>query len=296
MPKDQVLYTVSDGSVTFLKSIKPDGTADVALASFLATDIKAVAPNPTVTNKFAFASLDSVNVTARLYYGNAALNPGTSTLLTPTVFADIDDVQFSPDGTTILFKADTGNGYKLYAIPVTGGSEVVLDDVFEFHVNPVVGTKLVAYSKPLASTSEVYKLDYTTGVPVPVTALGSDVFFPTWSRDGQTILFSYASSVLTNQDLYSVGVNGGTVTQVTNTPTIVETFGFFNHDKSKIAAIMFDGLGNLNLEVMDGNGTNANTIVTNNSLGIICYWTDLDGRKISMNLPHYQIGKRKSRR
>lgn len=295
MPKDTILYTISDGTVNFLKSINPDGSGDTPLASYTADSTKAVAPNPTKANEFAFAAIDTSGPTAKLYKGTSALNPATSTQLTPTVFLDIDDVQFTPDGNFVIFKADSGLGYKMYVIPVSGGSETVLDDVFEMSVNPVVGTHLVAYSKPLATTSEVYTIDYTTATQTPITNLGTDVFFPTWSRDGGTILFSYSPSALQNPDLYKVLVSSGVVTQITNTPNDVETFGFYNSDKSKIASILFDGGGSLNLAVMNGDGSGAANIVSNNSLGVTCYWTDTNGRRISANLPHFQFGT-KSRR
>ena len=286
------MYTISDGTTNFLKAIKPDGTANGTLASYVASGTKAVAPNPTKTNQFAFATIDNsgANPAAKLYLGNSSLNPAASTQLTNTVFQDIDDVQFTPDGAFVIFKADSGSGYNMYRVSVAGGSETYLDGVFEMAVCPVAGSHLIAYSKPLASTSEVYVIDYTTATTTAVTSLGVDVFYPTWSRDGGTILFAFAPSASVNLDLYKVTYPSGVVTQVTNTPSINETFGFYNSDKSKIAAIGFDGSGNLNLQTMNGDGSSATNLISDNSLGVTCYWTDTNGRSMRVNLPHFQFG------
>ncbi|MBS1702526.1 MAG: PD40 domain-containing protein [Armatimonadetes bacterium] len=295
LPHDSILYTIGDGTFTFLKSIKSDGSNDTSLASFAVATTKAVAPNPTKTNQYAFASIDQNTSQMTLYLGNSALSTSSATLLTSTSFVDIDDIQFTPDGTYIIFKADSGLGYKMYRIPVTGGNEVSLDDVFEFSVSPVNGSHLIAYSKPLATTSEVYTIDYTTATQTPITSLGADVFYPTWSRDGSTILFGYLAPSAVNADLYKVSSSGGTATQVTNSSNVYEIMGFFNEDMTKIASVGFDASNNLNLSVMGADGSNVNSILSDNSLGVTCYWTDSNGRAIAVNLPHFQIGPRKRR-
>ncbi len=290
-----ILYTVSDGTNVFLKQINPDGTGSNNIATYPAATIAAVSPNPTKTNEYAFASIDTTAFppTAKLYKGNVALNPATSTLLTSTVYQVIDDIQFSPDGNFILFKADTGTGFKLYRIPVGGGSAIPLSDVFEMSVNPVVGTHLVAVSQAVGALSEIFTIDYTNAASTQITTTGVNVFNPTWTRDGGTILFAADDGAGGNWNLFTVPSTGGTATQVPNPGNYFMAFGFFNEAKSKIGTIMFDGSGTLALEVQDSDGQNLTQLVSDNSLGVTCYWTDSNGRAVRVNLPHFQFGKRK---
>lgn len=257
--------------------------------------VEAVAPNPTKTNEYAFGKITSGPV-AKLYKGTSALNSATGTLLTSTSYQDIDDVQYTPDGAYIIYKADTGTGYKLYRIPAAGGSPVVLDTVFEFSVSPVSGSHKLVYSKDLGTTSEIFTMDYTTASSTQITTLGSDVYNPSWSRDGNTILFSFIAAAATNADLYSVPAAGGSVTQVTNTPNEYEYLGMYNEDATKIATIYADSTFAMNLGVYDISGSSLGSILADTSLGINCYWTDSNGRAVRINMPHFHIGPRKRTR
>jgi hypothetical protein len=278
-----------------LKSIKADGTNDTALASFTAGNITAVAPNPTKPNQFAFASFNSTTLKYKLYKGSAALDPASSVLLTSTTYDAVDDVEFTPDGAYVIFKADAGTGYKLYRVAVGGGSAVALDDVFEFSVSPVVGSNLIAYSKPLATTSEVYTIDYLTSTQTQVTNLGIDVYSPTWSRDGANILFGYtADPLVDNIHLFNTTYPGGTVTEVTPVSAYNEPFGFYNENMTKVAVVR-SGIAGVFLSVYDITGASYFDAVTNDSLGPVCYWTDSTGRAASANIPHFKFGKRNHR-
>jgi hypothetical protein len=195
----------------------------------------------------------------------------------------------------VIFKADSGSGYKIYRVAVGGGSEVALDDVFEYSVSPVVGSHLIAYGKPLTSTSEVYTIDYLTGTQTPVTSLGVDVFSPNWSRDGQNIIFGFSHEAVPtteNYHLFNATYPGGVVTQVTPATSSSVTFGFYNSTMTQLVEI---GIGTGATGVfMDtytiGAGTN-NPLISDNNLGNTCYWTDANGRANSVNIPSYLFGK-----
>jgi Tol biopolymer transport system component len=213
------------------------------------------------------------------------------------VYDSIDGVQFTPDGLYVIFKADDGTGYKLFRVAVGGGVPVALDaGLFEFSVDPVVSSHLVAYSKDLGAGSEVYTVDYLTSSKVAVTSLGNDVYFPNWSRDGGNIIFGYtAAPLVDNIHLFNATYPGAAVTQVTPATTFNEAFGFYNEDMTKVATIRSGGSGILLSSYLVAGGTYTN-VVNNSSLGPICYWTDSNGRGISANIPSFKFGSGPRRR
>lgn len=291
---DTILYTESSGSNGAVKGIKANGTGGSTLATYPIDTVKAASPNPMVANQFAFASVDTTGPTAKLYRGNATLSTTGALQLSPTTFEDIDDVQFTPDGQNVIFKAVTPGsttGYKIYIVPVTGGPETLLDQVFEFSVCPIQGSNLIVYSKDLGTTSEVHTINYVTGTKAKLTNLGGDVFYPTWSRDATKILF-ISSVGGGNRDVYQVPSNGGATTQITNTVGVSEDYAFFNSDASKIAFLSSPGTGtNYNLGVMNANGSSPTTIVSSDTLGLMIYWTSTLGRSPTVNIPGIRFGK-----
>jgi len=266
------------------------------LASYVAGNVTAVAPNPTKPNQFAFANFNSGTSKYKLYKGNTSLDIATSTLLTTNSYDGIDGVQFTPDGLYVIFKADAGSGFKLYRVAVGGGVPTVLDSgVFEFSVNPVVGTNLVAYAKDSGTSSDVYTVDYLTANKVQVTNLGIETFSPNWSRDGANIVFGHSPDPFNeNIHLFNVTYPGGTVTEVTPASTFNEAFGFYNEDMTKVAVLRVGGSGVL-LDSYDIGSTSFTTVVDNTSLGSTCYWTDSNGRSVSANIPSFQFGSHRRR-
>ena len=183
----------------------------------------------------------------------------------------------------------------MYRVAVGGGSILALDDAFEFSVSPVVGSHLIAYSKTSGATSEIFTFDYISGTSGPITSLGFDVFSPTFSRDGNKVLFVVSQVIGIDSDLYSVPTIGGSSTQVTNTPSLFKSMGFYNEDSSKIAAVMFNGSAVQTIQVITNNGATYTPLVVDDSLQPILYWTDSNGRSVSANIPHYQFGKHRRR-
>ncbi|MEI8283104.1 MAG: hypothetical protein WCG75_11915, partial [Armatimonadota bacterium] len=172
-----------------------------------------------------------------------------------------------------------------------GGSVLALDSFFEFSVSPIVGSHLIAYSKPVLSTSEIFTFDYITGTSTQITAQGNNVFSPTWSRDGNTLLFVMSQTIGLDSDIFKAPATvGGAVTRVTNTPSVGKSFAFFNEDSTKIADIQFNGAGTQTIQIITNNGTTYTQLIADDSLQPILYWTDSNGRSFSANMPHYRLG------
>ena len=167
-------------------------------------------------------------------------------------------------------------------------------------VSPVVGAHLVAYSKILPTTSEVYTIDYLVGISsaTPLTSLGVDVYYPNWSRDGANIVFGHTPDPTSiNAHLFNVTVPGGIVSEVTPASSSWEPFGFYNEAASQVATVGTSsgpsGSKYMNTFVI-GTGSYV-PLITDNNLGNVCYWTDSNGRGTSVNIPSIQFGPRQRR-
>ncbi|MGR3363448.1 MAG: Tol-Pal system beta propeller repeat protein TolB [Maritimibacter harenae] len=88
------------------------------------------------------------------------------------------------------------------------------------------------------------------------TGGGNMAFSPRFSPDGQSIIFSLEQGG--NSDIYRMDVNGGSITQLTNSPAI-ETAPSFSPDGSRIV-FESDRSGTQQLYIMSANGGEAQRI------------------------------------
>lgn len=307
LPPNAILFTRFDGSGVFLKSIKEDGSNETVLASFNGDTIKAVAANPNTANQFAFVNFDSATIPSmKLYRGNSALNPATSTQLTTTVFEDVLDVQFSPDGQYVLFSAvRTGDAnYKLFVVPAAGGTETILDNGGDFSVCPDSANRTVVYSKdnPSGTSSDLYTVNYVTGAgKTALTTLNTETFTPSWNRAATKVYFSSQQPVSggsgTQTELFTVTYPGGVTAQVTTTDAVFESGFGVNEGESKVSYINFTGSDtDSGVYVMNADGTGVLKLVGSTGIGISTYFTNSQGRMVGGQPFHFTFGKRKLRR
>lgn len=292
----------------FLKSIKEDGTNETVLASFSGDTTKAVAANPNTVNQFAFINIvNGTSTEMRLYRGNSALDPASSTQLTATVFDDVLDVQFSPDGQYVLFSAVRPGdlNYKLFVVPAAGGTETILDDGGDFAVCPDSTNRVVVYSKdnPSGVSSDLYSMNYTTGAGgTALTTLATEAYTPSWNRAGTKLYFASQQPVSgggggAQTELFTVPFPSGSATRVTTTDPVFESGFGVNENETKVSFINFTGSAtDSGLYVMNANGTSSIKLVAGTNLGFTTYFTNSQGRSLGGQPFHFSFGPRRARR
>ncbi|MCJ7729041.1 MAG: hypothetical protein MUO27_04070, partial [Sedimentisphaerales bacterium] len=124
---------------------------------------------------------------------------------------------WSRDGEILLFNS---NG-KLYTIPVAGGRPKLLDTADQDRCNNDHGFspdgKFIAISshRAIDNKSLIYVLPSTGGSPRLVTPQGPS-YWHGWSPDGNTL--AYCAERKGEFDIYTIPVNGGDETRLTNAP------------------------------------------------------------------------------
>ena len=125
----------------------------------------------------------------------------------------IEAPNWSRDGKTLLFNSEG----KIFTIPVSGGTPTQLDTGFADHCNNDHGLspdgKELAISHHHEGISLIYIVQSTGGTPRLVTKLGPS-YWHGWSPDGKSL--AYCAQRNNNYDIYTIGVNGGKETRLTD--------------------------------------------------------------------------------
>jgi Tol biopolymer transport system component len=256
--------------------------------------VKAVAVNPNQTNDFVFASALVANGPVRLYRGNSSLNAAGATQLTSLAHEVITDIQFSPDGASVLFLAKfsgDSEAVRLYIVPSTGGTATVIDqEVSGFSVLQQTGQTKVVYAKG-PSAFELFVRDYATGTSsTQITNVGS-ADLPRWNRTGTRIIFLADGASSGNYDIFSVAPTGGTVTPLIGT-TEVEGCAMLNGTDTLLGYTT----QSLGVYVANADGTNPQRIKISGQVDpSFIYFTNAAGRSRTGEAFSYNVGKRNQR-
>ena len=96
---------------------------------------------------------------------------------------------------------------------------------------------LIVYEAQVGEITNVYTVDPQTGVSIQVTHGTSFDGNPAWSPDRKRILFSSRRDGQSQNDLYTMDADGGSVSRLTETPDAGEWSAKFSKDGAQIAFI-----------------------------------------------------------
>jgi Tol biopolymer transport system component len=120
----------------------------------------------------------------------------------------------APDGQSVLFSSNMDRRFELYELDLTGQ----LTRLGQTGIAPAVSpdNHYIAFTQNFGSTDSIWLMDRRGGNPRQVIANGWD---PTWSPDGQRLLFA---TTLKNSkvQLMTSNLEGGDQQQVTNLPAL----------------------------------------------------------------------------
>src|SRR2546425_1872173 len=126
---------------------------------------------------------------------------------------------WSPDGTRIAYQHNSyaTSKWDIHVINVDGTNEVNLTDALPFGLYPVwspVGARLAFWSNSNNGPYEIYVVNADGSGLAPVTAGASfdECRYISWSADGTRLAYC------AHDDVYSVGVDGTGVSNLTNDP------------------------------------------------------------------------------
>ncbi|MEM7342699.1 MAG: hypothetical protein AAF485_00520 [Chloroflexota bacterium] len=173
------------------------------------------------------------------------------------------DPMYAPDGSAIAFAARREGNWDVYTLDLTTGEEQRLTSSPHYEGAPSWspdGTRL-AYESFQNENLDIWVLDVAG--EGPAINLTEDTpegdFSPAWSPDGQFIAFASwrlppaerRPGALTNNNLFLIDIDDGTVTQLTNTPQ-AEAWPAWHPDGDRLA-FMVDDLGDQEVFMLDIN-------------------------------------------
>jgi len=272
---DRVYF--QSGSV--ISSAKPDGT-DVKKYIGLTNGIGALAVDPT-GKIYAFAGgTAGIDKTTYDVYLGSSVDEKDAKQLTQTGFQGIGAIEFSPDGKTVFFTAQSKDGKsRLYSLGTDGKDLKTIDVADDFDLDST-GTKLL-YTRYDDTVGQIFWRKVSGGDATQLTNDPYDHFQPRWSPDGSQIAFS--AKVQGNYHVFVMDAKGEHSKQVT-VDTDNEFSPAFSPDGTELAFVRHatDGTRAGVFRIKVG-GTDQKSIVLQQNLAPMVSWSvgvpDKDGKK-----------------
>jgi hypothetical protein len=296
LPQDVVVYTEGVGAATEIRTIKQDGSQDALYAS-IPQLYRGFGIDPSRANVKLFGYHTAADEPYGIYR-NTTINREGATEIVPPTYGYVDQIQVSPDGSTIYFVAASGTDgeAKLFSVPFAGGTPAVIDNAETFHLNQA-GDKIV-YSKPVGGDGELFVRSVpSTGEPVQITNNEQEDLLPQWNKQGNRIVFARDKQIGQEFrfDLYTISPTGTNETQLTATDDQDERGASFNSAGDAIAYSAIGGptTGDGLYRVPVAGGTR---VAIKQTDGILdgTYWTTANGR--SGNGAYYGLTRRLEKR
>src|ERR1019366_997318 len=133
IPPNVLIYNYGDPTAIQVDYVNPDGTGNSQYFGFSAQTLLAT-PNPKA-NTFAFAYAPNASIQSYDVYSNSSVNATGAQQLTHLGFAFVFSLQYTPDGSKIVFVAQTQLGANnLYVMNADGSSLNTLDAADDAYV------------------------------------------------------------------------------------------------------------------------------------------------------------------
>lgn len=162
------------------------------------------------------------------------------------------------------------DGARLAVALVSGGIEIVdLNGIVTAYVN-AAEPRHVAWSPSgellaFVDGTALMVADVRTGATRTVASMATNVRFPMWTPDEQTLLFhGYTESG--NTDLFAVGLDGTDLRNVTATADLFEDVAAISPDGAWVAMVVFEG-STQRIEILNLDGGDRRTLLTMEGFG-----------------------------
>ena len=130
---------------------------------------------------------------------------------TPSSVFDDTTPRFSPDGKDIVFVRETDGDSDLYVVNVRTGDRRLLADVSDYDLDPVFsmdGTHVLFETSP-NGFAQLHLVPSTGGKSRPISDVGDGwATFPSWSPDGDVIVYSCGRPSYEESDLCLLSPSG----------------------------------------------------------------------------------------
>lgn len=277
-----MLYSYGDITNVNVHYINPDGTGDTAYANFNSNYLLAT-PNPTPAaangNTLAFAyTADPNNPSYDIYIGKSVLNT-SATQITSQGFSYVYSIQFTPDGTQLIFVAtDTSGNSGLYAVKSDGTGLRKIDSADDAYL--AQDGKSIAYTRFDANSGfgQIYTINIDgTGIR-SVTNDAFDHFAPQFSKDSSRLTWT-ASPDGNTYNVYVAKTDGTQLTQVTSSAPDNAVSPAFNNDSTRVGYVLISvsNPANSGVYVVGINGLGNTGILLNATINSGLYWTSSTG-------------------
>jgi len=253
LPPDVLIYNFVDPNDPLLETvdvdyITPDGFTNKSFTTFNNVSYALSAPNPNPasnnSNAWAFAYM---NPSTNLFdvYTNSSISATGAKQVTNKSFSVVNTIQFTPDGTKLVFTAVTGSGNsQLFVCNIDGTQLRFIDNADDAYV--AGDGSSIAYAKPgfLDNNNPPNPIDEIFTVQINGTQVRQitgvsdnlDHMAPQWSKDSSRLCWSAGPSG-SGFDVFSSLPDGTQLTQLTNLAGDAALSASFSGDGKRVGFV-----------------------------------------------------------
>ncbi len=249
----------------------PNGT-NITPVETLSQNFTAYAQS-SADDKIAFAYSSNVSSPAYQILTNTVLSANGATEIDAGPYVYVQSIQFTPDGTRLVYVAQTLTGTSgVYVANSDGtGTPVRLDEADDVSLSP--SGDYIVYSR-FFSNGEICVRKLDGSAFVRLTSNSSEDIFPQWSKDGSKIVFS-SNRTGSNFNIFLMNSNGTSPVQLTSTSSN-EYGSTMNTDGSVVAYTKIGA--NPGIYSTPAGGGSETPVFTGTTDAWI-YWTTSNGRR-----------------
>jgi len=243
-------------------------------------------PNAAKGVLFAYSATGSgVNL-----YQNTSLSMTGATQVGSTTFDSVSMLQPTSDGKFLVLVASYRGVAGLYTQSLPGGILTYLTPADTAAVSSDGST--IVFSQSKIPGEAIGTIPTSGGTVTLLTNGSSSDFYPQFSKDGATVVFSSdrnGSNSTTPYDLYTVNVASKQVTALNINSGASEYGASFNQAGNQISYVVVSGMaGQSGVYVCNADGTNSQLIYQSDSMAQSTYWTSQNGRGFGSEPPLFQ--------